>query len=213
VSKANETGVIILAKSTMNRAAWESLLTNQPGLTVIGGAADIEEIQPTKNLAQKTAVLVDTPNLSLEWLKKLAEVVGGQNILCLGDEFTLQQIVALLQAGIGGCLLRESSVPDLVRSLTAVSRGEIVLPPSLAAQALTALARGSLPQQITPESLTDREQDVLSLLAQGRTNKEIAQTLFLSVRTIEAHLHNIYGKLNVSSRTEAVLWAVQREEI
>ncbi len=133
-------------------------------------------------------------------------------ILCLVNEYNLQQIVGLLQAGVGGCLLRDAEVPDLIRALVAVGRGEIVLPPALASQALAALARGRLPQETTAESLTDREKDVLSLLAKGMTNKEIAQCLFLSVRTVEAHLQNIYGKLNVSSRTEAVLWAVQQEE-
>ena len=109
-----------------------------------------------------------------------------------------------------GVINRDATVPELTRSLLATARGEIVLPPSLAAQALLALARGNVaPQQHQIESLTDREQDVLTLLAQGMTNKDIAQTLFLSVRTIEAHLRNIYGKLDVNNRTEAVLWAVQ----
>jgi DNA-binding NarL/FixJ family response regulator len=74
---------------------------------------------------------------------------------------------------------------------------------------MLALARGDHRPQQTVETLTDHEKEVLTLLAQGLTNKDIAQSLFLSVRTIETHLRNIYGKLNVSSRTEAVLWAVQ----
>jgi NarL family two-component system response regulator LiaR len=98
----------------------------------------------------------------------------------------------------------------LVQAIVAAGRGEIVLPPEWATKALVALARGEMGQERpSPHTLTDREEDVLRLLAQGRTNKDIAQTLFLSVRTIEAHLRNIYGKLAVASRTEAVLWAVQ----
>ena len=107
-------------------------------------------------------------------------------------------------------LSRDAAVPELTRGLLAAARGEIVLPPTLAARALAALARGKInPQQDLIESLTEREQEVLTLLAEGMTNKDIAQTLFLSVRTIEAHLRNIYGKLGASNRTEAVLWAVQ----
>jgi len=130
-------------------------------------------------------------------------------LLCLVDGYDLSQIVTLLQAGAVAILSRNATLPELTRALIAASRGEIVLPPELAAQVLAALARGGLRPQQNIETLTDRERDVLTLLAKGMTNKDIAQTLFLSVRTVEAHLRNIYGKLDVASRTEAVLWAVQ----
>jgi DNA-binding NarL/FixJ family response regulator len=212
MSEAKETSVIILAKTALHRAAWEALLAQQPAIAVWGSAAELEDIPPLQSPTHNTAVLVDFPALSIDWLQKLGTAVPGHAILCLVDEYNLQQIVSLLQAGIGGCLLREAAVPDLIRALIAVSRGEIVLPPALAAQALAALARGTLTQDTAAESLTEREKDVLHLLARGKTNKDIAQTLFLSVRTIEAHLHNIYSKLNVNSRTEAVLWAVQQQD-
>jgi NarL family two-component system response regulator LiaR len=100
-------------------------------------------------------------------------------------------------------------VPELAQALIAVGRGEIVLPPELASNVMMALARGGSQPKETVEPLTDREQEVITLLAQGLTNKDIAQSLFLSVRTIEAHLRNVYSKLDITSRTEAVLWAVQ----
>jgi len=115
----------------------------------------------------------------------------------------------MLQAGAAGILSRDATLPELTQALVASGRGEIVLPPSLAARALAALARGEVHPQQNLETLTERERDVLALLAQGLTNKDIAQSMFLSVRTVEAHLRNVYGKLNVTSRTEAVLWAVQ----
>jgi DNA-binding NarL/FixJ family response regulator len=74
---------------------------------------------------------------------------------------------------------------------------------------LVALARGESAAQSLVEPLSEREIEVLRLLAHGSTNKDIAQTLILSVRTVEAHLRNIYGKLGVRSRTEAALWAVK----
>ena len=151
----------------------------------------------------------------LDWLRlyaapALSETLPDYGRLYLVDAYDLAQIVSLLQAGMTGVISRDATVPELTKGLLAVARGEIVLPPSLAAQALLSLARGNIaPQQHQVESLTDREQDVLTLLAQGMTNKDIAQSLFLSVRTIEAHLRNVYGKLDVNNRTEAVLWAVQ----
>ncbi len=212
MSTGKEISVYVLAKAALHRAAWEALLTGQPGIVLRGSAANVADLPAPETKSRNTAVLIDFPTLSLDWLQELKTTKPTAGILCLVNEYNLQQIVGLLQAGVGGCLLRDAEVPDLIRALVAVGRGEIVLPPALASQALAALARGRLPQETTAESLTDREKDVLSLLAKGMTNKEIAQCLFLSVRTVEAHLQNIYGKLNVSSRTEAVLWAVQQEE-
>jgi DNA-binding NarL/FixJ family response regulator len=131
-------------------------------------------------------------------------------LLFLVQDYELSTILPFLQAGASGCISRDDSVGDLARAIIAVGRGEIALPPSIAARALSALARGETGAAGLIEALTDREVEVLRLLAQGLTNKDIAQTLFLSVRTVEAHLRNIYGKLNVRSRTEAVLWAVKQ---
>ena len=98
---------------------------------------------------------------------------------------------------------------ELDRAIIAVGRGEIALPPSIAARALAALARGETIKGDLIEALSEREVEVLQLLAQGMTNKDIAQTLILSVRTVEAHLRSIFGKLGVRSRTEAALWATE----
>jgi len=100
-------------------------------------------------------------------------------------------------------------VADLARAIIAAGRGEIVLPPAVAVQSLMALAQGQPVEQSLVGPLSERETEVLKLLAHGHTNKDIAQALFLSVRTVEAHLRSIFAKLGVSSRTEAALWAVQ----
>ncbi len=96
-----------------------------------------------------------------------------------------------------------------MRALIAVGRDELALPEQVAGDVLIALARDQHPGSGLVEELTDREREVLNQLAMGSTNKDIAQQLMISVRTVEAHLRSVYAKLNVSSRTEAVLWAVQ----
>jgi DNA-binding NarL/FixJ family response regulator len=129
--------------------------------------------------------------------------------LFLVSTYELTEVLPLLRAGATGCVSRDDSVSDLARAVIAVGRGEIALPPGTAARALTALARGESADTGLIEPLSERETEVLQLLAQGLTNKDIAQMLFLSVRTVGAHLRNVYGKLGVRSRTEAVLWAVK----
>lgn len=108
-----------------------------------------------------------------------------------------------------GCISRNDSVSDLARAIIAVGRGEIALSPHIAARALAAMARGVTIGGGLIEPLSEREIEVLRLLGQGLTNKDIAQTLIVSVRTVEAHLRSIFGKLGVRSRTEAALWAIR----
>ena len=201
--------VVILSDAALQRLDWEALLSPQPGLELFGTVANLEGLLVCASSAGQTAVLLDLREALLEQVTQIAKSLPNVGFLCLVDVYDLDQIVALLQAGAAGVLSRDATLSELSRSLIAASRGEIVLPPELAARTLAALARGKLTRQQNIDSLTERERDVLTRLAQGMTNKEIAQTLFLSVRTVEAHLHNIYGKLNVASRTEAVLWAVQ----
>lgn len=204
------TQVIILASASLPRLAWEALLAAQPGISVWGTAANVDDLTALPPTQAATTILFDLPHPPPPWTATLSETLPDYGRLSLVDEYDLAQTVSLLQAGMTGVINRNATVPELTRGLLAAARGEIVLPPSLAAQALLALARGNVaPQQHQIETLTDREQDVLRRLAEGMTNKDIAQSLFLSVRTIEAHLRNIYGKLDVNNRTEAVLWAVQ----
>ena len=97
----------------------------------------------------------------------------------------------------------------MLDAIRQVARGESYWPPELAQQVVSSLANTESSRVSLIEPLTDREREVLQLVAQGLSNKDIAQKLYLSVRTVEGHLANIYGKLQVKSRTEAALWAMQ----
>lgn len=203
------TRLIIFTPSTLYRAAWSALMSNQPNIVLAGA---IDRVAGLEGLAQKglgTTVLVDLSAPQLELAGQIKAVSPEAGLLFLVQSYELAEILPLLQSGVLGCVSRDATVGELARAIIAVSRGEIALPPHIAAQALAALARGHMPGDNLIEPLSAREIEVLSLLAQGLTNKDIAQTLILSVRTIEAHLRNIYGKLGVRSRTEAALWAVE----
>jgi DNA-binding NarL/FixJ family response regulator len=203
-----KTHVVIYAMGRLQRAAWSALIERQPGIEVAGGAASPAELTQSVKAGQNTAVLLDAPVLAREPVNRLVAAAPGAGLLFLVDAYDLEAIVSLLRAGAIGVIHRDAHPGDLARSLVAAGRGEIVLPPELAGRALAALARGEVRLDQPGDRLTDREQEVLTLLAQGMTNKDIAQSLVLSVRTVEAHLRNVYGKLDVSSRTEAALWAV-----
>ncbi len=116
---------------------------------------------------------------------------------------------AWLDAGASGLVLETSPLEELLDAIRQVARGETYLPRDLAQDFVASLAFTEISHNTPIEPLTDREREVVRLLAQGLSNKDIAQRLHLNVRTVEGHLANVYGKLQVKSRTEAALWAVQ----
>lgn len=207
------TQLVIYGPSRLRRETWRGVLSARPGVAVVGEAADISGVVARLPSGSQAAVLVDGEGEPPEVARRLRAAVPDAGLLFLVAAYDLTQIVALLRAGASGCVSLDDSIGDVARAITAVGRGEIVLPPAIASRALAALARGETPAQAVAgelvEPLSERESDVLRLLAQGRTNKDIAQTLMLSVRTVEAYLRSVYGKLAVRSRTEAALWAVR----
>ena len=203
------TRVTIFTAATLQREAWRALLSQQPGLVVAGAINDLAQLAAFLQPGQQTTLLLDLPAPQPDFIRQCRTISPEPGILVLVPSYDLADILPLLQTGVTGCISRDDSVSDLARAIIAVGRGELVLPPALAARALAALARGEPIQGTLAEPLSDREADVLRLLAAGLTNKDIAQSLILSVRTVEAHLRSIFAKLNVRSRTEAALWAVK----
>lgn len=211
---AGATAVVVIAHASLRRSAWEALLAGQPGLGVVGTAAGAPQLVDAMPTHGPAAILADGTGLDAAHAAELVAAARGAGVLWLLEEVDLDSVVALLRAGVMGCLPTETGVSELAQAIVAVGRGEIALPPSVAAPALAALARPPVDDRRPTDELTSREREVVDLLVRGMTNKDIAQTLFLSVRTVEAHLRSIYVKLDVRSRTEAVLWAIehQREE-
>ncbi|MBI4280468.1 MAG: response regulator transcription factor [Armatimonadetes bacterium] len=211
------TRVIIFATATLHREAWRALLSGQPGLVVAGAAHDPAQLDGLLQRDEPTTVLIDAAAPYPDLAGRLRGAAPDCGLLFLVPAYDLADIVALLRAGATGCISRDESPGDLARGIIAAGRGEIVLPLAIAARALAALARGeplAEPRagpagEALVEPLSERETEVLRLLALGLTNKDMAQKLILSVRTVEAHLRSVYSKLGVGSRTEAALWAVR----
>jgi len=113
-------------------------------------------------------------------------------------------------SGAGGYLLKTAHGSELIDAIHSVSRGDVVLHPQIAAKLVRARAAPQQHQQDAASLLSTREVEILRLAAQGLRNKDIARELALSIRTVEGHLSNVFAKIGVSSRTEAILFALSR---
>ena len=203
------THLFILAPSTLYMEAWRALFSTQPSISVAGAIAQPAQVESLPPPNPPATLLIDLPDLTPEMVHQVRTAVPQAGLLLLVPALEWTAIFPLLQAGATGFVSRDATVSDLVRAIIAAGRGELVLPPAVAARALMLLAQGQTPHGPLTEALSERESEVLRLLAQGLTNKDIAQNLILSVRTIEAHLRSVFAKLGVRSRTEAALWAVR----
>ena len=200
--------VVILSEPRLRREAWRALLQAQPGIKVVACVGETSGLADLEAPEQGVAMLVDMEDLLVETLRLTARLRPAWGALVLVRTYDHHEIAPLLRAGAMGVLTRDSSVAEFVSALVSSARGELVLPGSLTPELLTDLLGRALSSTDDIPALSPREEEVLRLLAHGLTNKAIAQDLLLSVRTVESHLRAIYAKLQVASRTEAVLWAV-----
>lgn len=140
----------------------------------------------------------------------IMELHPHSRVLLLSIIWNPEDAVQAFQAGAAGILTTDFTAGELAAALRQAARGEIVLSTDLQKAIVLEMARSpATPITISFESLSERERDVLVLICQGLSNKQIAQQLYLSVRTVENHLRRLYQKLGVSSRTEAAVLAMQ----
>lgn len=162
-------------------------------------------------MAQPPDVFVLDGRVADDFLSPVLTAFPQTRLLVVADELSESAALAWLEEGVLGCIERAASLPDLLNAIRQVATGEVSLPQALALGLVTRMAR-QIPSKENPlpEPLSNREREVLILLGQGWSNKDIAQRLYISVRTVEGHLANVYGKLGVHSRTEAALYAVRQ---
>ena len=183
------------------------LLDAEPGFEVVAEAGDAETaIRYVRG--HKPNVLVLDLNMpgrpSLDAVQEIQEASPGTKIVVLTMQTEPAFARRALQAGVRGYVLKEAADAELVQAVRSAAAGETYLEPSLGAR----LAAG--PDSPPGDELTERERDVLRLIALGHTNAEIAEQLFLSIRTVESHRAHIQQKLRLSSRAELVRYALER---
>lgn len=202
--------ILIVAAQAVTRAGLHRLLESYPGLQVVGEAADgVQAVSETLELGPRV-VLMDTqlPNgESLEALRQIKQLNLDTKVLLLAAQEREEYMYETLRTGADGYVLKDIAPDELVYAIQAVARDEILIQPQLAGRLLSRFGRQG--RGTHSDALTARELDVLRLLARGLRNKEIAARLFISERTVNFHLANIYQKLNVSGRTEALSKALE----
>jgi len=205
--------VLLADDHALVREGTRRLLEAEPDIRVVAEANDgYETVREAERTHPDVAIIdVAMPNLSgIEATRRVKSLLPNIAVLALTAYDDDQYILALLDAGAAGFMLKDVRGHDLVEAVRAVSRGESVLQPQVAARAARRAATGRLQTAVVPPPLSDREMEVLREAARGLPNKDIARRLNLSVRTIHTHLGNIFTKLAVGSRTEAVLLALRR---
>jgi NarL family two-component system response regulator LiaR len=178
---------------------------------VVGEARDGQEA-----IAQALGLLPDVvlmdlvmPNLDgIEATRNIVALLPQVSVLVLTSFAADDKVFPAVKAGALGYLLKDSGPEDLVRAIHQVQRGEPSLEPAIASKLLYELAHPST-QEPTRDPLTEREVDVLRLIAQGCSNREIADQLVIAELTVRTHVSNILGKLHLASRTQAALYALR----
>jgi DNA-binding NarL/FixJ family response regulator len=203
--------VVLLAAQQLRRQAWLALLESVPEIVIRGVYSNITELNHAE-LGPEVIVLVDAPGEGEQVAEELNRSSEARKMLFFVNRYSLEEIVPILHAGALGCLKYDATLQELTAAIVAIGTGQIALPAAVAASALARLANPRSPIHGETSLLSERESEVIGHLVKGQTNKEIARDLGLSVRTIEAHLRNIYGKLGVSTRTEAVLLALKKRQ-
>jgi DNA-binding NarL/FixJ family response regulator/signal transduction histidine kinase len=204
---------LVVDDHAVTRQGLRAMLEANGDIIVVGEASDGAQAQEQARALHPDVVLMDLQMPNVDGLEGLRRIHAEQPELPVVVVTTFQtddSVREALGAGARGYLLKDAEPADLVAAVRAAHRGETPLAPAVT-ERLTALALGQAgPANAGAGSLNEREREVLQLLAQGARNKEIAARLFIATKTVEYHLSNIYSKLNVSNRTEAVRAAIER---
>ncbi len=189
------------------RHGLRSMLELEPGLEVVGEARDGEELLREVEEKKPDLVLVDLrmPGMGgIEAVRRILATGSGVRLVALTAYDEEEYMLEAVRAGVNGYLLKEIDAGALVSAIEAVSRGEMVLDERVGKTFQDLADRCVPPDSVREHGLTSREAEVLELLLRDLSNREIADRLYISMNTLKFHLKNIYGKLGVRNRTEAM---------
>lgn len=199
--------VLLVDDHTVMRQGVRMLLSLDPELQVVGEAANGRDAVDLTHKLRPDVVLMDLVMPVMDGLAAIIEIrreLPETEIVALTSVLEDSIVTDVVRAGAIGYLLKDASGEELVKAIKSAAAGQVHLSPQAAARLVRDVRAPDHPQ-----TLTSRETDVLKLLAQGQSNKEIAQALAIGEKTVHSHVSNILAKLNVPSRTQAALYAIR----
>ena len=212
----SKTRILIADDHPLLREALCKVFSNQKDMEIVGQASNGEEAIDLASQLKPDILVMDIimPKLDgLEASRQIKKIAPNTAILILTAYDDDNYVLGLLEAGATGYLMKSAKGQDLVEAVRAIRSGESVLHPKIIEKLLKQVMfkpAGTAEHKIK-DLLSDREMEMLKLLATGMSNKEIAEKLCLSLRTVKAHMSNIFTKMNVASRSEALVEALRKE--
>ncbi|HET9552710.1 MAG TPA: response regulator transcription factor [Anaeromyxobacteraceae bacterium] len=206
--------ILIVDDHAILREGVRALLSAHDDLEVVGEASDGQEAIAAVGRLDPDVVLMDIamPGLGgIEASLELKKLGRRARILILSQYEDREYVRRLLKAGVSGYVLKKSAGAELAGAIRAVHKGGLVLDPEVARTAMSEAGGPVAPGEADPyEALTDREKQVLKLVAEGKSNKEVAEVLGISVKTAMTHREHVMEKLALHNRTELVRFAIKR---
>ncbi len=209
--------VLVVDDHALFRRGIATVLANQKDLKIVGEAADgLEAIEKAEKLAPDVILMdLNMPRCSgLEATQALHTKMPQVNILVLTVSDNEADLFAAIKFGATGYILKNTEPEELIQAIFHLAQGGVIISPVMATKLLSEfkdLETGAEKRPVKEEaSLSPREEEVLRLVAQGATNKEIADSLFISENTVKTHLRNIMDKLHLANRSQAAAYAVKR---
>lgn len=210
--------VVVVDDQAMVRQGFSALLAAQPDISVLGDAADGVAAVELCGRVRPDVVLMDVRMPRKDGLTAAAEILqaagtseGGTRVLMLTTFDIDDYVFEALRIGASGFLLKDAPAAELVRAVRVVAAGEALLAPSITRRLIEEVTarRSRTPRSGVVDALTPREREVLDLVADGKSNAEIAGTLFVSEQTVKTHVSNVLAKLGLRDRAQAVVFAYE----
>jgi DNA-binding NarL/FixJ family response regulator len=203
--------VMIVDDHAVVREGLRAFLTLQDGLEIVGEARDGSEAVSEAVRLRPDVILMDLVMPKLDGvgaMRELRRELPESRVIVLTSFLDDERLLPAIQAGAAGYLLKNADPAQLARAVREAHEGRAIIDPTVAARLVSALADGQ-PTAIRDDPLTQREREVLELIAGGRSNKRIALELGISEKTVKTHVGHLLAKLGVSDRTQAAMLAVR----
>lgn len=208
----NSIRLLIVDDQAIVRKGTIALLAQVAGITVVGEAANGNAAIDQAAILKPDVILMDLVMPKVDGITAIQQISASQptiRILALTSFATDDKVFPAIKAGALGYLLKDAEPEELVAAIRQVYRGEPSLPPAIARKLLREIRQPQLQQQMTPDPLTERELEVLSLVAKGLDNGAIATHLTVTEVTVRTHISHILDKLHLANRVQATLYALR----